>query len=383
MGTTERTFTSKVIIRFCYVLCIGAQVALCVLAPLVPEHLLQVPTYTIHFGVLGSAILLFLQNIDGGKIDVKYGAVLGLLFACCASMIVAGRISYTNVIKIICFLEMLLAMHLAYSVGADLDIVWVIRFAAWVTALGFIIQYRANLETEYGVLFLGLNKNYSGAMLLLNAALCLVLSTTGGSLSKLISLIAFGCSSYLLFISRCRTGMAVLAVVFIAILFGRQLFCTRWFKHVTFAAPIIVMIILLAFPSLNEIEIFGGSGSLTSERENIYAEYFSEIGSWLLLGNIAEYQLANAHNGALALMASLGIVGYSIWYANQQILFETIRPDDSHYSTQTAAYVALVACMLIACTEAIVYIQGQQISIMLSLFVYMASYGSKHVTNSR
>lgn len=379
MRAADRILTSNRVIQLCYVLCIGAQIILCMFTPFISASSLQIPVYVIHIGILGSGILLILQNVDNGRVDNTDGMLLAFVFTCFASMVASGSTSYSTVVRIACLLEMLFAMRIAYCVGAYLSGMWIVRIAAWLTALGFVVQYSANLETHYKVFFLGLNKNYSGAMLLLNAALCLVLSTSGSKLCRAISIMAFVSSSYLLSISRCRTGQAVLIVIIVAVLFFRRFLCSRWYRHVVLIAPIVLMVLLLAVPSLNDIEVFGGTGSLTSGRENLYAKYFLDVGNWFFLGDIKTYQLSNAHNGLLALIASLGVIGYIVWYMNQQMMFEAIRPRKSDSVTQSFAYVALVSCMLMGCTEALIYVHGQQMSIMLSLFVYVARYTEVHM----
>lgn len=365
----RKPFGLDAIIRICYAVAMIAQVIICAATPYENQEIIKNASNALHTAILGGSILLIGPRLGSRFVKPETLLILLLVTMCAVSVICSLGFSADMLIKVACFLEMPLSMLLAYHVGHDKGIRAMARAAAILTSAAFLVQYWADFDTRYQVYFLGINKNFSGNMLLYNALLCLTFAAAGSPGMRIGFLAAFAVNSWLIFHSRCRTAMLVwvIAIFFITIL--RSLTLQNWTKDLVLAAPAIVICCLLVFPWINDIEMFGGTGSLTSGRENLYKEYMDNIRAWWIFGDLGQYKLENAHNGALTICASLGLAGYVTWFATQKRLLTMVQPHSVATAAWKIAYISVLCCLLTACMEAMVYVQGQQIAVMLSLFV--------------
>lgn len=364
----------KKVLSYLYGMSIIAQVVICWIRPSDTSWKMTVAVYTIHVCMLLSGGILFYLSIQ--RKTRLWLILFGLIFAGFFSCVVSWKFTYVIFVKICCFLEMVIAPYAAREIAERGNMLSrLVHFSILLSSIGFMYLYSLNLETYYSVYFLGQNKNQSGVLLLLNFFASISVLLTNKRETRWVYLPSSIILGGLIAISRCRTAM-LLALLYIAILLiGSRIVLSKTSMRAVFSLPAMIMLLLLAFPQLNQASLFGGTGGLLDGRELIYTSILENVKNWIIMGNLGTYAFSNAHNGTLTIAASLGIIGLFIWYKGQSYLYEKMRVDnidlkDFHYC---APYIAIMCCLLSAATEAMIYVQGQQVAIMLSILVFLST----------
>lgn len=363
----------NIILEFIYCLCMISQFFVCLLTPIASGTLLTIAVYTIHFGaIISGVIMLYLH-----KRSIKIEYVL-LPILCVLLILLLPGTNYNSFVKTVCFIEMIIAPQLGLHVGLyGKKRTSVITCCCVVlTAFAFIYQYSLDLETYYKVYFLGLNKNFSGFLLLLTFNACIITSfIPKKKLFKMGFYVVAGIMCALIVISRCRTAELALIIEIVLFFFGRKFLFSSGFRRILFIFPLVVMAILLIFPNINSLRVLGGTSSILDGREKLFRDYLDNVGNWIVFGNINKYAFENAHNGPMSIMISIGVIGWYLWYKCQNDLLSRIASISNKIETRNIiAIIVIAGALFTGATEAVSYVQGQQVAMLISIPYYCAHY---------
>lgn len=359
-----------------YILCLTAQVFVCLWNPIYDGIFMQIAVYTIHIGVLaGGAIVLWVRA------NRKESMPIVLLLACCViTSAISDCMNYETFVNIACFLETILVIRMASYVGNRIKSLSIVYLLIVATIVCYVYQYALNLESNYSTYFLGLNKNYSGMQLLLTFSACLAVMVNEHGWKRILFAICAMILGMFLWISRCRTAQIIFLIEMLFFFWRPPFLTEKKMILVTLLIPLMMAVLVLAIPALQEVILIGHKKTVLNGRELLYMDRMMRIVKDPIWGNLSIDGFSNAHNGPLAIMASIGLVGYLVWFVAFYWTMDDVRREvhSVRKSAQSLGYVFLLCCMLNACTEAAFYVHGQQIAVMISILVLISQYYGKN-----
>lgn len=207
----------------------------------------------------------------------------------------------------------------------------------------FPIAYKVTTEgrvwyTIYYVFNLG-NSNLTGIYLLCLFIVLLINLRLRKHKILLSVLIVF--VGYMLYKTNARSCIfAGIAIVLLYFFFKKRM--PRFIIWLCMAFPLAFPIIYNWLLRLSDGEFIFLGKKFFSGREHVYEEYLSKLNSWFhyLLGNFGESSFQNAHNGPLAIYASIGAIGLLLTYSLYWRAINRINSNGTIVST------ICVACLL-------------------------------------
>lgn len=272
-----------------------------------------------------------------------------------------------------------LPMYIMYMDVLELDtgIYKVIKLSAIVTALFFI--FRNVTHPEYslrGDLTLGyFNANYLAILLIQNMSILLVLRFFDyRRLSRLVFWVLFLAEAYLVYKTNCRTAFVCVLVLFLFPLRKRKT-VSRTMSNIFLIAPVLFVLVLNYMSSrglLNGVEILGKP--LFSGRETMFDFTVYSIMRNPLFGLFNEYQLGNAHNAFLSVLASVGIIGFVFFYAFYYQTISSYRDQLHGNEVNYVAFIGILILFLEGCAETSVLLSGSMYAAATSPLLLFVRY---------
>lgn len=279
------------------------------------------------------------------------------------------------------YLEMLMALMILHRLKytyknikflLHINIVIAVLFTA-LSFSGFAYSGRLPL------LYLGYsNPNTTAIYLLLNQSILIIfLRNIRQWWLKLLVTVLCVYEVYLLFLTGSRTCLLASILIIAFYLSGKK-----------FHIPRIVIIVAILFP-LAFVWIYTGlyaSGQyidkvflgkeLFSGREQLFYEIFSNISGSLAFGDVTQYAFTNAHNAPLTIIASVGVVGYVLYFLYySNFIFSYYKKNSS--IQQNIALVTIMATFLHSASEAVLMVGGAQYSIIVATLYWILKGAAK------
>ena len=334
----------------------------------------------IVFITFGCFFLLFFMRLGTPKtfIGSKEMICFILLFlTVMASLLLdSGALSFnTQIMGVLGFIEMPVAIMLVDSVDYNEKNVRFILYINIVIAVVFSLlsvseyAYSGILDS----LYLGYsNPNATAIYLLLNQAVLIMFLPMIKKFSLKILVIGLcAYEEYLVYLTDSRTCLIVSIAIMAYYLFGKKIKIPKWMVIAAMVFPMVFLYVyteLYTSNMLSDLLILGKE--LYSGREKIFINQM-DILSWKnILGNAREYYFENMHNGALAIIASCGYLGYILWFL---FYFWTIRRYRSTARTQLQfiALASILGVFIHSCSEAVLMVGGAHYSIIVATLFWI------------
>lgn len=252
---------------------------------------------------------------------------------------------------------------------------FIIAVSVAVIVIVFIASFGSNAyinEDGYDFreyLVLGMTgANFTGMVLLGIYGIVIIAFST---LNQKFILIAFAAVlNYLIMLTHARTCLlASFIITAYALYFYRFRIPDLLIAGTALSAVIFVPLYLFMFYSLGLQDfVFLNNKTFFSGRQYTYIGYLQALNNKYLFGNLGAIHFSNAHNGALVIMCSIGIIGLIVVYANFIMkLLEINKRADTVQSKM--ALICILAMYLQSCGEAGLFM-GHFI-LVIFLYTYM------------
>ena len=302
--------------------------------------------------------------------------VLLVLTVVASFLINSGEISFNSqIIGALGFLEMPLAIILMDSVGYNEKNK---RFVLYVNIL-IAMVFSALSVSKYAYsgilnsLYLGYsNPNATAIYLLLNQAVLILYLPMIRKLSLKVFVVGLCVyEEYLIYLTDSRTCLIVSVVIVAYYLFGRKIRIPKWMITVAMIFPLAFLLIytnMYENGKYSDLMILGKE--LFSGREKYFLSQMDILSVKNILGNVRQYRFTNMHNGALAIIASCGYLGYALWFT---FYFVTIRRYYRAARTQLqfVALVVILGVFIHSSSEAALMVGGAHYSIVVATFYWI------------
>ena len=217
-------------------------------------------------------------------------------------------------------------------------------------------SFRYTLANEWGHYAFTLNMgNTNGTALEIMFCIILLvmeLHDTSRIKTKVINCAIIACLVYVLVLLRSRTVLLCSAII-IMMIFVRTIRVKTWHANVTVCISVLFVFIQFLFAQNDSIEIMGKS--LASGRQNLFADYISQIQNdpaSYIFGILCLHRLNNYHNAPFAVLMNLGIVGLVIYLAFWFLTLHRLIRAPQKTSVQNMAIVAILVYIIHSSTEA-------------------------------
>lgn len=362
--------------NFCFVILLIASILSNAFSTIYKGAFSYLVSYTYHLMI---PLLFVIAAVDSFKNGSRKKDAL-LLITLAAIILIAVLNGYTSItdkhtafVGTICFLEMLIMIFISSKVKVTRNIVHFIFIANIIIAVTYIIESRFRFAYFYitrgKVINFGLNSNFAGMLLMINAVVLLIaIHYYKNWKIKLIFIISFLSVVYLIAKTASRTSMIGIGIVILLSL-KKKIKITKARVIIITIIPVLFPLIYLsleAIPYFQNMTLYGKN--IYSGRNVIYKLAFQNIGEWFWLGDFKN-RFLNAHNGPLSITLTIGIFGLINYYLYLWMeLFGLINKlpkvkSKVRVSPETIAFISIIALFIHACSEAAFFVFGQQLSV--------------------
>lgn len=376
------------IYNFCFVLLLVASIFSNAFSTVYKGAFSHLVSYTYHLMI---PLLFVIAAVDVLKNGSRKKDAL-LLISLAVIILISALKGYTSITDIhsvfvgtACFMEMLIMIFISSKVKVTQNLVNFIFTANIVIAVIYIIESRFNFAYFYitrgKVINFGLNSNFAGMLLMINAVILLIaIHYYKNWKLKLTFLIVFLSVVYLIMKTQSRTSMIGIGIVILLSL-KKKIKITKARVIMITLIPVLFPFIYLsleAIPYFQNLILYGKN--FYSGRNVIYQLAFQNIGEWFWLGDFKN-KFLNAHNGPLSITLTIGIFGLINYYLYLWMeLFDLIKKFPKvksrvRISSETIAFISIIILFIHACSEAAFFVFGQQLSVSVGS-LYLLSRGN-------
>lgn len=287
-----------------------------------------------------------------------------------------GKISFdTHIMGILGFIEMPLAImlmdHVDYNNENTRFILCVNILIAVVFSVLSVSKYAYSGTLDS--LYLGYsNPNATAIYLLMNqATLIMFLPMLKRITSKCFVIGICLYEEYLIYLTDSRTCLIVSIVIVVYYFFGKKIKIPKWLIGGAILFPVAFLLIysnMYANGKYMDLQILGKD--FYSGREAYFLEQLALLSKNYAFGNVRQHYFTNMHNGPLAIMASCGIIGYTLWFL---FYFWTIRRyyDNARNQLQFIALTVILGVFIHSSSEAALIVGGAHYSIIVATFYWI------------
>ena len=338
----------------------------------------------------GLVIVFFLAFCLLREGKIKKSTLLNFLLL--AAVTVFGMIWYSvslnidNLQAILCVFGLLILVSIADKIKIDRSLLTFLYCVTLLCAVVQLIYSRTSYAYlhdghEIDMLTLGLdNPNKTAAYLFLIYSV--LLSTLQGRKMKIVPILLSAGLLWLMFLTRSRAVVAAAIVMAILTVRGNTKKIPAGFFLLCCAVPFVFVFAYmhlfennLQLGEIMEKDVFSG-------RQEVFTEYLSYMGTAFtaLFGNMEKTIFHNAHNGPLAVFATVGLAGGFFYFS---ILLESTanawRKADNPVAN--VALVAILSCFLHASAEAVLML-GTFPGVTFMFLIYLLANAPKALLSS-
>lgn len=300
-----------------------------------------------------------------------------LAFTVGASFLInSGEISYSSqIIGALGFIEMPLAIILMDCVEYNKKNQQFVLYVNILIAIVFSIlsmskyAYSGKLDS----LYLGYaNPNVTAIYLLLNQAILIMYLPMLRKFSVRILIIGLCIyEEFLIYLTDSRTCLFVSIIIVAYYFFGRKIRIPNWIITVAMITPLAFLLIytnMYESGKYSDLTILGKE--FFSGREKYFLSQMDILSIKNTVGNVRQYRFTNMHNGALAIIASCGYLGYALWFS-----FYSFTLWRYHHNARTQlqfiALAAILGVFIHSSSEAALMVGGAHYSIVVATFYWI------------
>lgn len=306
-----------------------------------------------------------------------------LLMFSILSFVIGATQGYTDIVRLICFLQ--IPLFISTTVYEDCKhtnkyLYFIIALVPLIYLFTLFSDHAYEYNTIYGYriisdLTLGYNNPNETAMYLY-FTLIILYSAKRNTSSRIISYfftIEILFTIYLVFLTKCRSIIILLALTIISWIFRRRMDIYKWCIPIIHLFPFISPIFAIFFQSyLTEYRILGDS--IDTGRITYYLEAFTNQSfSRILLGNFS-YGFTNFHNAVMSIFVTIGIFGAISYYlVLYNMATEIYRNPIFHISIP---YIGILAIVLHSSVEGGVFTAGSIFAAFYVMIYRLAIFDS-------
>ena len=163
---------------------------------------------------------------------------------------------------------------------------------------------------------------------------------------RLLIISLIGILIYILFMLKSRTVVICILVLIVVVFLKVKIIFHKWIPYMAMSLPLFMIGIQMALKQYDLGITFLGK-ELATGRADVYGPVlnaFREHPQNLLFGYFFKYSFENKHNSALIMIATIGVVGYIVFFKLWINMLNNIRRD-CNGSVRTTAYIALLVFM--------------------------------------
>ena len=233
----------------------------------------------------------------------------------------------------------------------------------------FVGQYG---ETVHPHITLGYgNPNEAGLYLMLCAFI--LLSAVFHYKSRMMKILCLGeilFCCYLLTAADCRITVVLYTAVAIAVLLCKKVSFSRAAMNVILLTPLFFVVLILAFPMLENITFLGSS--FDTGRSILYREIIENLTfSSVLFGDFERYALSNMHNAYISIFASLGILPMVTFWGGLYMALKKCQNVVIEKKEHMVLLFSLLAIVVYSAVEAALLVSGSVYAASVFLLYYL------------
>lgn len=364
----------------CFIISIFAMLAILLALPYQNNGIISLGTYAIAGCSVFMCIKYFLEHFNYSmRREMPF---LSLVCVCVVAVIFSPADIKTNLVVIICFLEIPMFLLCGKEIKTKLPakiFLWV-QYALSFYYLHLSLTDKAYYfktsfgETELEELTLAYHNPNETAMYLFACFLSLLIAIL--FYKRLILRILFGVNAVLIFIlvwlTQSRAGMLSCILAVVAFAFIKKIKVSSFIAKIAIAIPWVMVAAIYFFnEQLAEINFLGSS--FETGRINVFEQVFSQLDvGRFLFGDFAVHRFDNLHNVYISVFGTIGIFGVIIYalYLSNMLITQSGRT--IHNFSEKMAFYGMLLMVIYASVEATFFVGGSAYA-MCFIGIYISS----------